>query len=115
MGVEETRITDPVTGGQKGSKLAQIGAIDPVSIMEVAEVAGFGATKYARYNYAKGYNWSLSYDAMQRHNFAFWGGEERDPESGLYHLAHGAWHNLALLTFFRRNLGTDDRFPDGSS
>ncbi len=107
----ETRITDPTTGGMKGSKLAQLGAVDPLALLEVAKVAGFGGKKYERYNFAKGYRWSLSYDALQRHLNAFWAGEDTDRESGLYHIAHAAWHCLALLTFSLRDLGTDDRFP----
>lgn len=106
---DEVRITDPSTGGQKGKKRAQLSAIDPASVLLVAEVAGFGAEKYERLNFVKGYSWSLSYDALQRHLHAFWGGEDNDPESGLPHLAHAAWHALALLTFSKRSRGTDDR------
>jgi 5'-nucleotidase len=106
----ETRITSP-TGGQKGSKLAQLSALDPNSIRLVAEVAGFGAQKYEKLNFMKGYDWSLSYDAAQRHQLAFWNGEDNDPESGLPHLAHAAWHMLAQLSFMERGLGTDDRYP----
>lgn len=113
----ETRIVDPVTGGEKGQKPAQLGAIDPVALMVLASVAGFGAKKYARYNFLKGYNWSLSYDALQRHLHAFWAGEMDDPESGLPHLGHACWHTLALLSFAMHELGTDDRWkapsPDG--
>lgn len=105
----EVRITDPNTGGQKGQKQAQLGAIDPLSLLRVAEVAGFGAAKYERMNFVRGYRWSLSYDALQRHMLAFWSGEDTDPESGLPHLAHAAWHALALLTFLERKRGTDDR------
>lgn len=105
----ETLVVDPATGGKKGTKLAQLGALDPASVMEVARVAGFGASKYERYNFAKGYRWSLSYDALQRHLHAWWDREETDPESGLPHLAHAAWHCLCLLTFVARGRGTDDR------
>lgn len=108
---EEVRVKDPATGGEKGQKLCQMGALDPQSLMEVGKVAGYGGIKYERYNFAKGYKWSLSYDALQRHLMAFWNGEDRDGESGLYHLAHAAWHCLALLTFVIRGKGTDDRFP----
>jgi hypothetical protein len=109
-GQGEVRVTSE-TGGQKGSKPAQLGAVDPAAIMEVATVAGFGAMKYDAYNYTKGYDWSLSYNALQRHLHAFWAGEDTDPESGLPHLAHAAWHCLALITFLRNGVGTDDRFP----
>ena len=108
---KEVRIIDEVTGGEKGQKDCQMGAVDPLSLIQVGRVAGYGGVKYARYNFAKGYKWSLSYDALQRHLMAFWGGENIDPESDLPHVAHAAWHCLALLTFMLRNKGTDDRFP----
>lgn len=106
---KEVRTTS-ATGGQKNQKLAQLSALDPNSIKLVAEVAGFGALKYEKLNFLKGYDWSLSYDAAQRHQLAFWNGEDNDPESGLPHLAHAAWHMLAQLSFSTRGLGTDDRY-----
>jgi hypothetical protein len=68
-----------------------------------------GATKYAPYNWRRGYDWSLSYGAMQRHLAAFWNGEDRDAESKLYHLAHARWHTGVLIEFLHYGLGTDDR------
>lgn len=109
--IPEKRVIDEVTGGEKGQKDCQIGAVDPKAVWEVGRVAGFGGVKYERYNFAKGYKWSLSYDALQRHLMQFWAGEANDAESGLCHLAHAAWHCLALLTFYLRGKGTDDRFP----
>lgn len=111
VGPGEVRVVDPVTGGMKGQKLTQMGALDPKALIEVGKVAGYGGIKYERYNFCKGYKWSLSYDALQRHLMAFWDGEDIDPESGLRHLAAAAWHCLALLTFSIRGKGTDDRFP----
>jgi hypothetical protein len=111
MAADEVRIVDEKTGGMKGQKLCEMGALDPKALWIVGEVAGFGGKKYARYNYSKGYKWSLSYDALQRHLMAFWGGENTDPESGLHHLGHACWHVLCLLTFSLRGKGTDDRFP----
>lgn len=108
---KEVTVTDEKTGGMKGQKLCQMGALDPRALWQVGEVAGFGATKYARYNFTKGYKWSLSYDAVQRHLMLFWTGEDLDSESGLYHLAHAAWHCLCLMTFLISGKGTDDRFP----
>lgn len=105
---EEVRITSN-TGGSKGQKLAQLGALDPNALMEIAKVAGFGTQKYDRYNFLKGYDWSLSYDALQRHLHAFWSGIDKDEESGLPHLAHAGWHCLAMLAFMQRGAGTDDR------
>lgn len=110
MNKNETRVTDEKTGGQKGTKLAQLGAVDAESLIELAEVAGYGADKYDAFNFLKGYDWSLSFNAMQRHALLFWAGEDLDDESNLPHMAHAAWHCLALLSFARRKLGTDDRY-----
>lgn len=107
----ETRTTDEKTGGQKGVKLTQIGALDPVALIELGRVAGMGANKYAAFNYLRGFEWSKAYNAMQRHSNLWWAGEDRDPESGLPHIAHAAWMALALLSFALRDLGTDDRPP----
>lgn len=105
----EVRITS-ATGGEKGQKPQQIGTIDPAALLGLAEVSGFGATKYAAYNYLKGYDWSLSYDAAQRHLMQFWAGQDHDDESGLAHVLHAAWHCLAMASFLARDLGTDDRY-----
>lgn len=106
----ETRIVSE-TGGAKGQKLARLGSLDPQALLEVAKVAGFGEQKYDRLNYMKGYDWSLSFDAGMRHRLAFWNGEDVDPESGLPHLAHAAWHDLTQLAFFLKGIGNDDRYP----
>ena len=105
---EEVRVTDPETGGQKGVKIARLDLIPVYAQIEEAKVHGMGALKYAPYNWRKGYAWSLSYGAMQRHLAAFWNGEDFD-ESGLPHLAHARWHTGVLLEFMRYDLGTDDR------
>lgn len=106
---ESWRVTSE-TGGMKNQKRAQLSAIDPQALRILAEVAGHGSEKYDRHNYLKGYDWSLSADALQRHFLAFQGGEDLDPESGLPHMAHAAWQALALVSFQTRGLGTDDRF-----
>lgn len=70
---------------------------------------GKGAEKYAVRNWERGYDWSKSYGALQRHLALFWAGENTDPETELPHLAHAAWHSLAMLAFYLRGHGTDDR------
>ncbi len=109
--VTETRIIDPNTGGEKGQKDVQLHCLPWEALEQLGKVYSFGSDKYADYNFRKGYRWSLSFDAMQRHLWAFWAGEEDDDESGLSHLAHAIWHGLTLLLFSRKGLGTDDR-PD---
>ena len=108
----EVRVTSE-TGGQKGQKDARLGGVDALALEQLALVAGMGEKKYSRYNYLKGYNWSLSVDALCRHLLAFLNGEDTDPESGLPHTAHVAWHGLALTSFLQRGLGTDDRYKQG--
>ena len=108
---DEVRITSE-TGGQKGAKPARFGGIDPLAAMELAKVYGYGEMqKYERYNYLKGYDWSLSVDALFRHLFAFLSGEDFDPETGFRHTAHVAWHALTLTSFQLRGIGKDDRAP----
>lgn len=104
------RITSD-TGGQKDKKLAEIGSLDPVALLYLSEVAGAGARKYSAYNMLKGYDWSLSFNAMQRHALKSWAGEDYDPESGQLHITHAAWHALNLTSFTLREIGTDDRPP----
>lgn len=107
----ETRVTDAATGGMKGKKATQAGALDPVALIQLSRVAGMGADKYAAFNYLRGYDWSLSFNAMMRHALLFWAGEDCDPESGLPHMAHAAWMALSLVSFMEREAGTDDRPP----
>lgn len=102
-------MTKSATGGMKGMKPAQLAWADPRSLLALGEVYGYGSLKYTPTNYRKGYDWSLSFNAMQRHLFAFWGGEDVDPESGLSHLMHAAWHCLALHSFTMDHPEYDDR------
>jgi hypothetical protein len=46
---------------------------------------------------------------MQRHIEAFRMGHSIDPDTGLHHLAHAAWHAFALMEFETNKIGTDDR------
>jgi hypothetical protein len=107
----EVRVTDPNTGGAKGQKPAQLGAIDPIALLALARVGGMGAEKYDRFNYLNGYKWSLSFDAALRHIMLMAAGEDFDEESGLPHATHAAWNLLTLTSFLLRKVGTDDRPP----
>ena len=104
----EVRVTSS-TGGQKGQKKARFDLIPGDALWEVAEVYGAGAAKYEDRNWEKGYPWSLSFAALQRHSWQFWNGEDVDPESGVAHMASVAFHALALLAFMKRHADFDDR------
>lgn len=106
---DEIRATDPSTGGSKGRKLARTSLLPMDALLELAEHFGKGEAKYEARNWERGYAWSWSADALLRHFFAWWQGEDRDPETGSLHITAVAWHALGLLTFQLRSLGTDDR------
>ena len=102
-------MVDPNTGAQKGRKEERFDLIPPAALRTLARVYGRGSVKYADRNWEKGYDWSLSFGAMQRHAWAFWDGEDIDQDSGLPHLAAVAWHALALLTYMETHPEKDDR------
>ena len=54
----------------------------------VALVRDFGAKKYSRSNWKKGFKVTRSCAAALRHIFLFLAGETNDSESGLPHLGH---------------------------
>ena len=106
--MEEVRVVDPTTGGEKGSKLARFDLIPPEATWALAEHYGKGATKYAVRNWERGYAWSLCVSALQRHLHQWLMGESYDQETGSHHLICVAWHAFALFVFETRKLGTDD-------
>lgn len=104
----ETRSVS-ATGGEKGVKLARYDLIPTEPLRQLAEHYGKGAQKYEDRNYERGYEWSKSYAALQRHANAFWSGETWDPETGSNHMVAVAWHALALVLFCEKQPGYDDR------
>lgn len=101
------------TGAEKGVKEERFSLLPVEALEKVARHFGVGAKKYADHNWRKGYEWSKSYDAMQRHLNAFWRGEDIDEETGSPHMAAVAFHALALLTYMDEHPEFDDRYrPD---
>lgn len=106
---EEVRVTNEKTGGEKGAKPARFDLIPQHPLWLLAELYGRGAQKYAERNWERGYNWSLSYAAMQRHLSLFWQGEDCDPETGTPHVINAAFHCFALAEFMSTHPELDDR------
>lgn len=79
------------------------------SLIEVGKVLAFGAQKYGRYNWRQGMEWTRLVGAILRHLSAWMLGEDKDPESGLSHLAHAGCGILFLLAYELKTIGTDDR------
>jgi hypothetical protein len=66
-------------------------------LVEVARAMTYGAQKYGRYNYTRGFPTSRLIAAMMRHIAAYSDGEADDPESGVSHLGHVAANVLMLI------------------
>lgn len=80
------------------------------ALNQTAAVLAFGADKYAAHNWRKGFLWSRPLAAAMRHITAFNAGEDKDPESGLSHLAHAACCIMFLLEFEKTHPELDDRY-----
>lgn len=105
----ESRQVDNGSGAEKGSKIDRYDLIPTKPLQEVARLYGVGANKYAERNWEKGYDWSLSYGALQRHANQFWSGEDFDEETGLSHMAAVVFHAFALMEFTMTNRERDNR------
>jgi hypothetical protein len=108
----EVRVTAD-TGGQKGTKPERFDLLQPEVLALDAILLGRGADKYDDHNYRKGYPWSLSFAALMRHAWAFWNGEDRDPEMGVPHMTCVRFHAGALVEFLEhpdRYARFDDRY-----
>jgi hypothetical protein len=78
-------------------------------VKAVAVILGIGAKKYAPRNWEQGMAWSRPFDATVRHLNAWWGGEDKDPDTGKSHLWHAACNIFFLIAYEARGKGTDDR------
>jgi hypothetical protein len=85
----------------------------PCTVLAELGVAMLEGTKYGRHNYrVAGVRSSVYYDAALRHLFAWWEGEDLDPDSGLSHVTK-AIASLAVLRDAQINgmVQFDDRPP----
>ena len=81
-----------------------------IALMGTARVLAFGAKKYAPNNWRKGIAWSRVTAALLRHTFAFLGGEDLDPESGLPHVHHIGCCTMFLQELYETRTDLDDRW-----
>lgn len=114
----ETHERETVAGKPTGTAVKHDAGKLPMHLLstealeQVAAVLQFGAEKYAEHNWRKGFVWSRPLSAALRHLLAFNGGEDRDPESNLSHLAHAACCIMFLLEFEKTHPELDDRYRD---
>jgi len=121
MSTEETRLVSP-TGGRKGQKNERYDLIPAEPLRLLARHFGVGAEKYTERdemgniihdgenNWRRGYDWSLSFAALNRHLWQFWSGEDIDAETGTPHIIAVAWHAFTLA-WFADNLPEYDNRP----
>lgn len=82
----------------------------PVDVLEGAgKVLTVGVSKYEERNWEKGMKWSRVYRALLSHLWAFWRGEEFDPETQLPHIDHVVTNAMFLARYWRSNREWDDR------
>jgi len=86
--------------------------LPPEAIEGTAKVLTFGAKKYEDRNWEKGIKYSRVFGALMRHMWAWWRGENLDPETGLSHLHHAGCCIMFLQTYNERKMDEfDDRHP----
>lgn len=75
--------------------------------VDCADAFGYGAKKYASWNWVKGMNWSVPVGCIGRHAFAVFNGELNDSESTLPHVGH-IMCNIVMLKAYIRS------YPEGN-
>lgn len=68
---------------------------------ELVRVLTYGATKYAPNNWKKGFEWTSVEASLKRHLSEWKKGEDIDPESNCYHMAHVMTNAAYLLEFYK--------------
>ena len=76
---------------------------------QYAKVLTNGAEKYAQRNWERGMPWSKVISSLKRHTQAWERGEDFDPETGIYHMAHVMCNAAFLVEYYRIYPQGDDR------
>lgn len=105
----ETQTTGPLKAEKFDTGKPSYSLLPPDALAELVKVYDIGARKYSRGNWENGMEWHRVFDALQRHAWAFWSGQDNDPVDGQHHLASVAWAALTLIAYQKRGIGSDDR------
>lgn len=89
--------------------------LSTVALIKVAQVMSFGKKKYSAHNWRGGFKWSRPLAAAARHLYAYIGGEDKDPETGISHLAHACCCLMFVLEFEEIHKELDDRYKGGTN
>lgn len=101
-------------GTKADSEKVRLDLLPPAPLVEIAKTLTFGANKYAAYNWSKGMNQSRLFAAALRHLWAWWAGQDNDPEAGTSHLANAGFCILVMLDQQLSNKKEFDDRPVGS-
>jgi hypothetical protein len=101
---------DNLTGQKHDGGKPPMALLSSTALFEIAKVLEFGAKKYDPWNWKGGFKWTRVASAVLRHIFQWLGGEDKDSETGLSHLAHASCGLLFLIDFEVNKLGEDDRY-----
>lgn len=97
------------TGIKHDQEKVDMSLLSSIAIYKISQVMSFGKKKYTAHNWRGGFVWSRPAAAALRHLFSWLGGEDKDPETGLSHLAHAACCIMFLLEFETTRPDLDDR------
>lgn len=105
------------TSGQEGGVKHDTGKprwdLIPLDILEdVVRVFTFGAEKYGDHNWRAGMRWQRPLAACLRHLTQWQGGQDRDLETGLSHLAHATCCLIFMMWYQKHGKGEDDRWTN---
>lgn len=123
--VEQPRFLDMLTTIMIRVRSGDLSVTDAISELALLKSVGpngqekhwrgcrcFNVSRQGDRNWERGYKWSLSVDALERHLNQFKRGEMHDLETGSHHLVCVAWHAIALFVFWLRGLGTNDVYEE---
>jgi len=92
-----------------GCKKPSLSVLPGPVLYEIAAGLLEGACKYRRHNYREaGIRASIYFDAAMRHLWAYWEGEDIDPDSGMHHISK----TLACLMVMRDAMLIDNCLDD---
>ena len=95
-------------GTKDDSNKVRLELIAPEFLFGLGRVLTHGATKYSEWNWARGMFYTRVFGALLRHLFAWFRGEDIDPDSGEPHLDCAA----CCLMFLRQYTVTHKEFDD---
>lgn len=105
-----TPVQSAPTGVKHDQNKPDMSLLSNLALIKVAEVMTYGKRKYSAHNWRGGFVWSRPLAAAVRHLFAYIGGEDKDPETGLSHLAHASCCLMFVLEFEETHKELDDRY-----